>query len=160
MTLFFFNKNKRDKSTNPAKSQQIRWSANKTRWTNLRLAFGHQDKRDTCRALYPASKDNYPTRAFWVVGFFVASENLVGMPMDIQARIGSITSSRSFCSRKHKSSSSSSHSFSNLYFPLRLLCSRRNFQEPPENDNNSNKGMPSFAAELILFFFFFFFFLI
>ncbi|KAE8099516.1 hypothetical protein FH972_017494 [Carpinus fangiana] len=51
--------------------------------------------------------------------------------MDIQARVGSITS-RSFVSRKH--------SFSTLYLPLRLLCSRRNFQQPQENDNNNNKG--------------------
>ncbi|XP_059428068.1 uncharacterized protein LOC132161874 [Corylus avellana] len=51
--------------------------------------------------------------------------------MDIQARVGSITS-RSVVARKH--------SFSALYLPLRLLCSRRNFQQPQENDNNNNKG--------------------
>ncbi|KAB1223907.1 hypothetical protein CJ030_MR2G023336 [Morella rubra] len=64
--------------------------------------------------------------------------NLIGIRMDIQARIGSVTS-RIFCSRKHKSQSSS-YSSSKPYSPLRLFCSRRNYQEPRENDNNDNKG--------------------
>ncbi|KAG2685706.1 hypothetical protein I3760_10G138800 [Carya illinoinensis] len=59
--------------------------------------------------------------------------------MDIQARIGSIITSRSFCSRKRKASSSyysSASSSSSPYSPLRLFCSRSS----PEDDNNDNKG--------------------
>ncbi|XP_042946000.1 uncharacterized protein LOC122279413 isoform X2 [Carya illinoinensis] len=60
--------------------------------------------------------------------------------MDIQARIGSIITSRSFCSRKRKASSSyysSASSSSSPYSPLRLFCSRSS----PEDDNNDNKAI-------------------
>jgi hypothetical protein len=84
----------------------------------------------------PASKGLSNSSLFGGVGLICISESCRDS-MDIQARVGSITS-RSFVSRKH--------SFSTLYLPLRLLCSRRNFQQPQENDNNNNKGRPSFAT--------------
>ncbi|CAB4284352.1 unnamed protein product [Prunus armeniaca] len=61
--------------------------------------------------------------------------------MDIQARIGSLTSSRYFwTTRKHNSSSSSSSSSSSCYSPLKPFCSRRDSQEPQQNgDSNGDK---------------------
>lgn len=96
-------------------------------------------KRDTC--LSPKSQSLIETRVLGGLSAFESLyRNLIGIRMDIQARIGSVTS-RIFCSRKHKSQSSSSYSSSKPYSPLRLFCSRRNYQEPRENDNNDNKGM-------------------
>ncbi|KAB1223921.1 hypothetical protein CJ030_MR2G000644 [Morella rubra] len=95
-------------------------------------------KRDTC--LSPKYQSLIETRALGGLNAFESLyRNLIGIRMDIQARIGSVTS-RIFCSRKHKSQSSSSYSSSKPYSPLRLFCSRRNYQEPRENDNNDNKG--------------------
>ncbi|KAM4078163.1 hypothetical protein ACB094_09G016400 [Castanea mollissima] len=59
--------------------------------------------------------------------------------MDIQARLGSITSHTSW-SPKQKPISCSSYSSSNTYSPLVLFCSQRNFQQPQNNDNNNNNN--------------------
>ncbi|CAN6576482.1 hypothetical protein ACFX13_009651 [Malus domestica] len=57
------------------------------------------------------------------------------LQMDIQARIGSLSSSsHNFrTSRKHNSSSSCP---SSCYSPLKPLCSRRDSQEPQQNGDN------------------------
>lgn len=59
--------------------------------------------------------------------------NLLEMQMDIQARIGIITS-HSFCSKSNKPPSSS-----NSRWPLRPACSAKNSQVPQQNGDN-NKG--------------------
>ncbi|XP_044472771.1 uncharacterized protein LOC123201363 isoform X1 [Mangifera indica] len=59
--------------------------------------------------------------------------NLLEMQMDIQARIGIITS-HFFCSKSNKPPSSS-----NSRWPLRPACSAKNSQVPQQNGDN-NKG--------------------
>ncbi|KAK3227672.1 hypothetical protein Dsin_007534 [Dipteronia sinensis] len=58
--------------------------------------------------------------------------------MDIQARIGSITSpTQRFFSRSHSSSSSSSSSYYSLIKPL---CSRRDDSQEPQKNGDKNNG--------------------
>ncbi|KAH7553473.1 hypothetical protein ACOSP7_029801 [Xanthoceras sorbifolium] len=57
------------------------------------------------------------------------------MEMDIQARIGSITShTRRFLSRLHRLQSCSSYSYS----PIKPFCSRGDSQEPQQNGDKNN----------------------
>ncbi|KAK4583427.1 hypothetical protein RGQ29_026241 [Quercus rubra] len=60
--------------------------------------------------------------------------------MDIQARLGSITSHTFWSPKQKPISCSSSYSSSNTYSPLVLFCSQRNFQQPQNNDNNNNNN--------------------
>lgn len=68
-------------------------------------------------------------------------ESWFWMPMDIQARIGTL-STRIFCSRKLSSRSCSSSSLSN--WTHNFLCSRKDSQE--NQQNGDNKGTFSYAV--------------